>query len=118
MVVFSTVLSDSVAIPKSWPLACASARAAATTPAVNIMTAKIWPPEYLLPLNKYPMIMEATGPPDRRMIWSGTEILYANAQLFSILTVMKNKVYAAHDRRGIARALRKRALGPAERERK
>jgi hypothetical protein len=40
----------------------------------------------------YPISIEATGPPDRRMICSGTDIRYANAQLFKRLTVTKNIV--------------------------
>lgn len=39
-----------------------------------------------------PTIIEATGPPDRRMICNGTEILYAKAQLFSRLTETKYAV--------------------------
>lgn len=52
------------------------------------------------------------------MICSGTEILYANAQLFNRLTVTKNAVYRIHDRSGMARGLMKRDRGPAEKERK
>lgn len=62
--------------------------------------------------------MDAIGPPDLRIMCSGTEIRYANAQLFNKLTVTKNNVYAHHDLRGIARGLRKKARGPADQERK
>jgi hypothetical protein len=64
------------------------------------------------------MIIDATGPPDRRIMCSGTEIRYANAQLFNRLTVTKNNVYVHQDLRGIARGLRKKARGPADQERK
>lgn len=62
--------------------------------------------------------MDATGPPDLKMMWSGTEILYAKAQLFKRLTVTKNEVYISQCRSGIARGLRNMARGPAEKERK
>jgi hypothetical protein len=64
------------------------------------------------------MTMDATGPPERRMMCNGTEIRYAKAQLFNKLTVTKNSVYIAHDLRGIARGLRKNARAPADHERK
>lgn len=62
--------------------------------------------------------MDATGPPDRRIICNGTEILYANAQLFRRFTETKYAVYISHERSGIARGRRKNARGPADRERK
>lgn len=49
---------------------------------------------------------------------SGTEILYANAQLLSRFTLTKYAVYTTHDRSGIARWFRNRARGPAEGDRK
>lgn len=49
---------------------------------------------------------------------SGTEILYANAQLLSRFTLTKYAVYTTHDRSGIARGFRNRARGPAEGDRK
>ena len=100
------------------PLASASANAAPTTPRVSKITAMICPWEYLLALNKYPITMEATGPPERTMMCNGTEILYAKAQLFRRLIVTKKAVYTSHELSGIARGLRNNDRGPAELEKK
>lgn len=58
----------------AFPCALASANAAATTPRVNNMTEKICMREYRRPLYQYPMIIDAVGPPDLRMMCSGTEM--------------------------------------------
>ena len=78
----------------------------------------IWPQEYLLALKKYPMTMDATGPPDRTMICNGTEILYAKAQLFRRLMVTKYAVYISHNRSGMARGFKNNDRGPADIEKK
>lgn len=52
------------------------------------------------------------------MICKGTEILYANAQLFRRLIVKKNAVYTSHERSGMTRLDMNNDRGPSDIEMK
>jgi hypothetical protein len=54
-----------------------------------------------------PAAMVVTLPKLLRMIWTGTEMLNAKAQLFNMLTVKNRTALVTHFRKGTGDALRK-----------
>jgi hypothetical protein len=85
---------------------CASAHADTMTPKVRIATEKICNRVYLFPRN-HPAAIVVTLPKLLRMIWTGTDMLKAKAQLFIIFTVKNNAALMHHFRKGTGDALRK-----------
>jgi hypothetical protein len=83
---------------------CASAHADTITPSVKIATEKTCRKVYLLPRN-HPAAIVVTLPKLLRIMWTGTEILKAKAQLFSILTVKNNAALTHHFRKGTGELL-------------
>lgn len=77
----------------TFPLA--SAHAATTTPTVNIPTEKTCTREYRFPLSQ-PAAMVETLPKLRRMMWTGTLMSNAKAQLLSMLTAKNIAALRAH----------------------
>ena len=81
------------------------------TPRVSTATEKIWTGVYLLPRN-HPAAMVVTLPKLLRMIWTGTEISKAKAQLFIMLTVKNKAALMTHFLNGTGEGLtKKRYLG-------
>lgn len=85
---------------------CASAHADTMTPSVRTATENTCRLVYLFPRN-HPAAIVVTLPKLLRMIWTGTEMLKANAQLLSMLTVKNNTALTHHFRNGTGEDLRK-----------
>jgi hypothetical protein len=85
---------------------CASAHADTMTPKVRIATENTCKLVYLFPRN-HPAAIVVTLPKLLRMMWTGTEMLKANAQLFSMLTVKNRTALMHHFRNGTGEDLRK-----------
>lgn len=77
----------------------ASAQADTMTPKVRMATEKICRGEYLFP-RRYPAAIVVTLPKLRSMMWTGTDMLNANAQLFNMLTVKNSTALVTHLRNG------------------
>lgn len=84
----------------------ASAKAETITPAVRIATEKICIGVYFLP-RIHPAAMVVTLPKLRRIMCTGTEMLNAKAQLFSMLTAKNNVALMHHFRKGTGDGLTK-----------
>jgi hypothetical protein len=69
-------------------------------------TEKICIGVYFLPRSQ-PAAMVVTLPKLRRMMWTGTDMLNANAQLFIMLTVKKRAALIHHFRKGTGDGLTK-----------
>lgn len=69
------------------------------TPMVRTATEKICNGVYFFP-RRYPATIVVTLPKLLRMMWTGTEILNANAQLFIMLTVKNKRALVTHLRNG------------------
>jgi len=65
------------------------------TPMVRTATENICRGVYFFP-RKYPAAIVVTLPKLLRMMWTGTEMLKANAQLFIILTVKNSMALVSH----------------------
>jgi hypothetical protein len=65
------------------------------TPRVKMATEKICKLEYFFP-RSHPAAIVVTLPKLLRMMWTGTEMLKANAQLFIMLTVKNNAALMHH----------------------
>jgi hypothetical protein len=76
------------------------------TPVVRIATENTCRPVYLLP-RIHPAAIVVTLPKLLRMMWTGTEMLKAKAQLFNMLTVKKSTALMHHLRNGTGDDLRK-----------
>jgi len=76
------------------------------TPNVNMATENTCRRVYLLPRSQ-PAAIVVTLPKLLRIIWTGTEILKAKAQLFIMLTVKNNAALMHHFRNGTGDALTK-----------
>ena len=76
------------------------------TPMVRTATENTCRLVYLFP-RSHPAAIVVTLPKLLRMMWTGTEMLKANAQLFSMLTVKNNKALMHHLRKGTGEDLRK-----------
>jgi len=76
------------------------------TPKVKIATENTCKRVYLLP-RSHPAAIVVTLPKLLRMMWTGTEMLKANAQLFIMLTVKNNAALTHHLRNGTGDDLRK-----------
>jgi hypothetical protein len=85
---------------------CASAHADTMTPKVRIATENTCRRVYLFPRN-HPAAIVVTLPKLLRIMWTGTEMLKAKAQLFSMLTVKKSAALMHHFRNGTGEDLRK-----------
>jgi hypothetical protein len=77
----------------------ASAQADTMTPSVRMATEKICSGVYFFP-RRYPAAIVVTLPKLLRMMWTGTDILNAKAQLFIILTVKNSAALIHHLRNG------------------
>lgn len=84
----------------------ASAHADTMTPRVNMATENTCSGVYLLPRSQ-PAAIVVTLPKLRRMMWTGTEMSKAKAQLFNILTVKNKAALMHHLRNGTDDDLRK-----------
>ena len=74
------------------------------TPNVKTATEKTCKGVYFLPRIQ-PAIIVVTLPKLLRMMWTGTEILKANAQLFNMLTVKNKAALTHHFRNGTGELL-------------
>jgi hypothetical protein len=84
----------------------ASAQADTMTPKVKTATENTCRGVYLFP-RIHPAAMVVTLPKLLRMIWTGTEMLNAKAQLFNMLTVKNSAALMHHLRKGTGDDLRK-----------
>jgi hypothetical protein len=76
------------------------------TPSVRTATEKTCKGVYLLPRN-HPAAIVVTLPKLLRMMWTGTDMLKANAQLFSMLTVKNSAALTHHFLKGTGELLMK-----------
>lgn len=77
----------------------ASAHADTMTPSVSIATEKICKGVYFFP-RRYPAAIVVTLPKLLRIMWTGTDMLNAKAQLFIMLTVKNSAALIHHLRNG------------------
>jgi hypothetical protein len=84
----------------------ASAQAETITPSVSMATENTCKKVYLFP-RSHPAAIVVTLPKLLRMIWTGTEMLKAKAQLFNMLMVKNNTALMHHLRNGTGDDLRK-----------
>ena len=80
--------------------------AATITPIVSIATLKTCIDVYLFP-HIQPTKIVVTLPPLLRMMCTGTDILYPNAKLLSMLTVKNKTTFGSHLSIGMVGRLRK-----------
>lgn len=76
-------------------------------PTVSMATLKTCTGVYRFP-QMYPTNMVVTLPPLRRIMWTGTEMLYPKAKLFRRLTVKKRTMLGSHRASGMARGFKKK----------
>jgi hypothetical protein len=90
---------------EKYTLLSASANAETNTPKVKSTTLPTWNKLNRLPC-KAPASIVVTLPKERRMMWTGTEMLNAKAQLLSMFTPKNMSAMYAHLRIGTAGVLR------------